>query len=295
MRRVAVAVVVVAVLLSVQSLAVAQSDAVKEVTVRMQAGDYKEALKVIAKQLETTPRNAQDERYELLMLRGECQIQSAQWAAARATFDLAATLATDVKRIAEARGTAVLIRSTSEGKYRAQGTNTAVIDIVKPDSRREAFEACRIDKANAIMGKYDKAMQGTTLKPMTDLLPALLDLGYLEYSGAGKATETREQIKAMGERARELMNEEIKRIRYKAGALSAVAHSQYDGMSRGLHSNERKELRDDVTYLRQIEKTGRDVRRRAIELGFDGKAWEPVIADSGDLADRLEAIVDVGP
>jgi tetratricopeptide (TPR) repeat protein len=287
--------VIVCLLFAINVSASAQSAAAKDASTKMQAGEYKEALKVIAKQLEITGAGAQEERYELLMLRGECQIQTGQYAGARATFDLAATLTGDAKQIAEARGTAVLLRSSSDGKYRPQGMNSAVIDIVKPDTRREAFEACRIDKVKAIQGKYTKALEGTSLKPMMDLLPAMLDVGYLEYLGAGKATETREQLKAMGDRARELMNEEIKRIRYRAGALGSVAHSQYDGMSRGLHSNERTELRGNVTYLRQIEKTARDIRRRAIELGFDGKAWEPVIADAGDLADRIEAIIDVQP
>jgi hypothetical protein len=132
------------------------------------------------------------------------------------------------------------------------------------------------------------------LTPMLNVLPSVLDIGYVEFAATGAATDTRNDLQAMGQRARDLINKEVRRISYQLNSLEIASNTTDNYTRRGLFSDERKSVEDDVEYLKKIEQTARDARRRAIELGFDGKAWEPVIADSADLADRAQALLNVG-
>ena len=155
--------------------------------------------------------------------------------------------------------------------------------------------ALRADLARQVQPAYEKAIDGDTLPPLISLLPKMLDLGYVEYTADGAAPKTREDLMQMGARAREMINSELRRINMRTVAIDNVSHSTWDGNTRGVHSAERDELRGNVTYLKQIDKTARDARRFAMELGFDGKVWEPIIADASDLAERSQAILDFIP
>ena len=83
-------------------------------------------------------------------------------------------------------------------------------------------------------------------------------------------------------------------IGYQLNALEIASNSTQDYTRRRLFSNEQQSVQDSIDYLRKIEQTARNARRRARELGFDGTPWEPVIADAGDLADRAQALLNVG-
>ncbi len=126
---------------------------------------------------------------------------------------------------------------------------------------------------------------------MIDLLPSMLDLANLDLAIDGSITTTKDDLLKLGARARELMNTELRRVSIRLAVTENAANSWDAGYRRGLLPAERDDLRDTVAYLQRIETTARSARRRAIELGFDGKAWEPIIADAGDLAERARAIL----
>jgi hypothetical protein len=227
------------------------------------------------------------------MLRAECLIRINQRASAANNFELAVKCAPDVKSAALARANALLVKASPNNKYTPKGGGEA-IDILDPESRKRAFDALRNDTFKTVQPKYEDAMSGKSLVPMLNVLPSLLDVGYLEFAATGAATQTREDLKNMGVRARELMNSEIRRINYQVNSLDIASNTTENWTRRGLFSDERKRVEEDVTYLKKIEQTARDARRRATELGFDGSVWEPVIADSGDAAERAQALHDVG-
>lgn len=97
----------------------------------------------------------------------------------------------------------------------------------------------------------------------------------------------------MGSRARELMSGELRRVRYHVSALELASNSTSDYVRRGLYSTERDAVQQDIDYVTKIGQTARDARRRAQELGYDGAAWESVIADCDDLVDRARALLSV--
>jgi hypothetical protein len=97
------------------------------------------------------------------------------------------------------------------------------------------------------------------------------------------------------------MLDELRRIGYRIDQLDDLADSPaayvYGGgvvARRGLHTDERRELDESITYVRRIEQTARKIRADVRLLGFPGDRWEPVIADAGDLAHRAEAIRELG-
>ncbi len=290
-------VLVCLVLLLAAQIAAAEEPAVADARAKVEAGQYKEALQSIAKTLNGMPRDGDpDVQYQLFMLKGESLLQTKAYAAASAAFESAAYATRDPKLIAPARATAVLIKASMTGKYRPRtGGGAEPIDIISTATRPQAMAALRADLARQIQPAYEKAIDGDSLPPMINLVPKMLDLGYVEYMADGSAPKTREDLARMGARARELINAELRRINTRTVQIDNVSHSQWDGATRGIHSDERDELRNNVTYLKQIEKTARDARRFAMELGFDGKVWEPIIADSADLADRSQALVDFIP
>ena len=104
-------------LLPARALA-ADSPAVQEARQRVESKQYTEALKVISQALTNSqPTDPSGDRYELLLLRGECLIQINQRPAAAAAFDMAFKSAPDSRAAAVARANALLVRAAPTGKY----------------------------------------------------------------------------------------------------------------------------------------------------------------------------------
>jgi len=283
------------ILLFVGGIARADSPAVLDAKQKMDAGQYADALQSIAKSLAATSKETDAvERYQLLMLKGEGLLHTGAFDLAAGAFDSAAYTATDNRDVIAARADALLVRASPTGKYRPDAV-AEPIDIVNPESRKKAFAAMRQNLAKSVKPQLEKALASPTLQPMIDLLPSMLDLAHLDMALDGSVTTTKDDLLKLGVRARELMNTELRRVSIRMAVMENAANSWDGGFRRGLNSNERNDLRDTVTYLQRIDSTARTARRRAIELGFDGKAWEPIIADAGDLAERAKAILDFTP
>jgi hypothetical protein len=264
---------------------------IQDVQKKMDAGKYQDALGLISPLL-LSAGDDNSARYQLLMLRGEALLQTQQRVPAANVFDVAAKFAPDARAASAARANVLLLRASPDNKYTPKSGGTP-IDILNPESRKEAFTALRADLAAALRPKYTAALKSDSLVPMMAVLPSVLDQAYLEFAADGSAPKTHEDLKAMGNRARELMNGELRRVQYHVRALELASNSTSDYERRGLYSNERDSLQQDIDYVTKIGQTARDARRRAQELGYEGAAWEPVIADCDDLIDRARALLSV--
>jgi predicted TIM-barrel fold metal-dependent hydrolase len=163
------------------------------------------------------------------------------------------------------------------------------------EGRKRAFDVLRAKMWTDIEEKYTAALDGTTLPPMIELLPTMHDISALEFASTGKFDQTHERMAAMGKHARTLMQTEIRRTQKRIAVLEDLANSNnstYNAERRGLFSTEQNELKNMIQYLQQIERTARDARSRARSLGFDGAAWEPIIADAGDAANYAQAVLN---
>jgi hypothetical protein len=258
-------------------------------------GQQAQAMQLIDKQLiQRHLDQSGPERYQLLMLKAEAAIQLNKASMAVSIFDQAVRAAPDGRSAAVARANALLFRASPTNKYTPKRADAEPVDLVNLESRRMAFDAFRADMAANTRPKIARATQAGTLRPALELFPAVLDLASIEFASKGSIEDTRADVAAMGEHARNMMRAEIGRSQRRINGLGDLAYSTEEGDRRGLQSNELKELQPMVEELRRIEKTARDVRRRAQELGTPDPAWEQIAADAADLADAAERIAESG-
>jgi len=286
-----------AALITTTTRADAPSAAAQEAQQKLDQGNYSDAIRVVTQALtRTRPTDDSPERCELLMIKAEALLRMGQNASAINTFDVAFKGAPDARSAALARATAVLIRNSAGGKYMPKAAGAKPINIQDPQSRKEAFLALQDDLAKALKPKYDAALRANTLPPIIDVLPAMLDVLYVEYAAKGTTDSAKADLMQLGQHARNLMSSELNRLRHQLNVLEDASNSTQDYIRRGLFSNERQALEQQVIpYLSQIEKTARDARARARSLGFDGAAWEPIIADAQDQIDRAQAMISASP
>jgi tetratricopeptide (TPR) repeat protein len=262
-------------------------------------GDYKQALKIIAEAVNNTPAPS-DERFNLLMLKGDCLLRAGERAFAIDTYNFAARATDNAKLIPVARATAALVKKSRNNAYKPLSPpNSEPIDILAPDSRKKAFASLFADTQNSLKPKVAAAQRATTLPPTMELVEPLLEQGAMEYLANGNADITRQTLSELGEHARKLMSEEIRANRMKLEQYSNMANSITGSDAgfgrRGLQIPEQRQVRDLISYLHQIQTTAQRARGRAKELGFDGSVWEPIIADCADAMDLGEAVLGVTP
>ena len=271
------------------------AQAVQQAQQMLADGKQADAVRFIDQQL--VQRGAErvgDERYQLLMLKGEALIQTNKASMAATAFDQARRAAPHGRAAAIAGANVLLVRASPANRYAPKKPGAEPIDIVRPESRAAAFDALRDDMVAAAKPKITRATQGKSLAPAMELLPTVFDIASLELASKGSTDETRSDVASMGEHARNLMRGQMDLYQRRLNTLGDMAFSVEDGNRRGLQSNEVKELAPMIAELRRIEKTARDVRRRTQELGNPGAAWEQIAADAADLADHAERIAEAG-
>jgi hypothetical protein len=189
--RVAISVVL---LLSLTSLAQAAAPSVADAQADFAAGQYRDALQKISVLLAGKSAGSQ-ERFDLLMLRGECMLRLKQSSLAADAFDAAARARRqqgDVKRLAEAKATAVLLSASRGLKFQPRGGGggggAEAIDVVAPEARRQAMAALLDERLAELTPRAAAAVEGTSLTPMMELLPAFADAYALELTATGDAT-----------------------------------------------------------------------------------------------------------
>lgn len=271
---------------------------VKKIEDAYAAGQYRPALEGIAGLM---PGLQSDDdkatRYQLLMIKGESLLRTDNRMLAVSAFEAATKNAVDARALAVARANALLVRASPDNKYTPKtGENKTPIDILDPAARKNAFLALRADMLAHVKGKINAATEADSLPPIIEAVNPLLDLGYLEYAADGAATQTKEMLQGLGERARGLINRAFTRMSTRMNLMESASNTQSNfgsGTRVGLTTPQRNEVAGYIDELQQIEQIARNARRRARELSMDGNAWEPIIADAADLMDRAKAMLDI--
>ncbi|HEV2295559.1 MAG TPA: hypothetical protein VGR35_17050 [Tepidisphaeraceae bacterium] len=248
-------------------------------------GHYRKALQQSARalQIRDSAAAAKYDSYELQVIRGGSLLQLGDPVTALQAFESAAQ-SREPEQVGEARASALLIRRSTERKYKPRGKPDAEpIDIVDRASRRKAAAALLEDELARLQDELDAARTASTLVPILDVVEPMLDLRSLEYLATGGKGERTQKIAAeINERARELILREVEMIEERVAQMEEMASRiQNDGggsvYRRGLISTERESLRNTITYLDRIVRTARDAQRMARMQGADGEAWEPVV------------------
>jgi hypothetical protein len=296
------------ILLIVLTVAAAQSPAAQstqqstgEAQACFASGDYSGCLRTVSRLLagNAAPPGTV-ERYELLLLRGECLLALRQQVAAAEVFDAAANVLgepRDLKQVAAAKALAVLIRASSNLKYKSRTTDSDGIDIADPMTRKNAINVLRADRRAALAPDIDKALHDNSVIPTQELLPALWELYALEYVATGDVAETMADLVQLGEHARGLTAKELARVVARLVYLRDLARevALSEGARqlisyRGLNSHERRELHELADYLVKIQAALGHARRvsRLIGSTDEEQRWNALLADCAAARDIAE-------
>jgi hypothetical protein len=277
---------------------------IDEIRADMAAGDYRGASQKVERLLfPTSSKQDAHDRYELLMLKGECRLQLKDGMGARSAFGAAEKVAGDASELAAARANALIIARSTSGRYTPRfdtgaGTGREPIDVLPLESRKRAMEALRADMWPQHKSAVDAALRGKKLSPIEKVFVPVADMFALEMFATGEATETGPTMRELGGHAYELMESEVSRCTNRADALfqmanSAVETGDWSVDRRGLHSRERDELESMLPELVRIRDRASEYRRVAARVGGDEGKWDALVADATETIVNVNNVLQV--
>jgi hypothetical protein len=261
-------------------------------------GDYRGALRQLDRLLfYSVPELPAGQRYDMLMLKGECQVQLQDRIGATSAFKSAAKAAGDLNQLAAAQANALILERSSSGLYKPRyGVNKEPINILPMDSRKQAMAALQADLGAQYKTLIDAALQSDKLTSIEQVFSRVADMYYLELATSGDAPQTGAVMRDLGQHAFQLMQSEISRCARRVEQLSQMANSSgvsgrgWDTGRMGLTSPQRDELKSMVPYLAKIRDRATEYRRVAARLGGNEAKWDSLVADSTDAAMDAEAL-----
>jgi hypothetical protein len=273
----------------------------QEIRREYDAGHYGPVITLISRALAVRGQEAeQNDRYDLLFLRGEALLRLRNAQHAQQAFEDAFHAAADRDKRAAAAAMAALIRRSPGLAYSSKRAPDAPkIDIIDAASRKKAMSVLHEDIRAAVGPRIAEAARAQTLAPIQALLPDLFELASLEIVLTGGIEQSEALFAQLGERARELITAELRlKRRYLEeanGFLYGLEISIGGNIRpRELSTEARKELQDLAVYINQIKDAAQRGRRLAQALGETGSSWESIIANADDLQDRIDLILTQG-
>jgi hypothetical protein len=254
---------------------------------------YRPCLQKISRILGDRGNVDPNTRYDLLMLRGECMMQLRTPEIADDAFNAAAAVVRrdgPIDKLANAQAMVTLLKASKNLRYTsARDGQSTDIEILAPAGRKSAMTALLSDRLAALHGPIEKALLGTTLDPLTELVPALSDLYMVEQASTGNTARTADTLMAMGERARGLIQPELADLEKRVQQLSQLATDPAvigpnGGVGiRGLHTPERDELQGIDDTLLKIQKLCQQTRQLSRRLGGKPETWDALLADCAEI------------
>ena len=151
------------------------------------------------------------------------------------------------------------------------------------------------DIRQSLEPRIKTAMNSAQLTLMIKLIPDMIDLYAVEFGAKDSAHESQATLQTMGARARELMGPELKRLNDRVSQIQFSASDMVwvNGImtQAGLTPPQRQDLIEIGKYVQQIEATARDARTMAHRLGAPGEHWEDIIADSAELLNTVDTLL----
>ena len=265
------------------------------------SGDYPACLRKTSALLSSKAFKADSpERYDLLMLRGECLLRLKQRGPAAASFEAAANMMKkqrDLARAVDATSLAVLIKASPDLAYRPKAQKDASgISVLEPETRREAMKALFTDLNAGIAPRLDKSLRDKSLVSTQAVLRDVWELYTVEHAATGGTSSTESALEGLGGHARELIGEELGRLTTRLEQLNDLA-SEPTWVTqaityRGLTTREREELQGIADYLVQVQRTAENARRISRLLGRTGENWDGLLADCAEARDVAQQAYD---
>ena len=266
----------------------------------LDAGDYREALERTGRVLNRDEATLTDaDRFQLLMIRGKAMTARQVWDAAERTFDQAVELApTEADRI-RAMANRSLLRFARGGTLDVGGPGgDQRIDLSDLGQHDRAARVLLDGQLRDLRPKVDQAAGARNLVPILDLLPRVIDLYALEMASTGKSEQTDLLFTKLGDRAHELMTDEVRAVGRRVGGIRSTANNlvtrgQYVNPS-GVTTRQKDALREDGRYLERISAAARQARQIATQIGRDAGRWDQVVLRAEEIADTAAGLLERG-
>jgi hypothetical protein len=278
--------------------AAAQTPSIDDARSDHAKGDYRAALTKLDRIIASSaagPSSA--EKYQLLMLRGECQLQLKDRTGAVATFKSAAKNASDLNQLAEAKANALIIDRSSMGRFTPRsGSSREPVDILPIESRKQAMALLQADLWSQYKSQIDAALKATTLPPIEKVFVPLSDIFFLETAATGQANETGKVMRELGQLTYRMIETDVTRLARRVEQLTLAANSSaggdWGGVRRGLHSPERDELKAAAPYLAKLRDSVTEYRGIAKRLGGNEQRWDELVLEINDTLAAAEALAN---
>ena len=274
-----------------------QLPAMEEIRAAVAAGEHSAAVQKIDKRLFASGNREVPERYELLMLKGECKLQLKDRIGAGTAFKSAVKVAPALNELAAAQANALIVDRSSSGVYKPRfGTAAEAIDILPLDSRKRAMLAYQAELSSQYKSQIDSALRADQLPPIEQIFPRVADMFFLETFATGQPAEAEQVMKALGGHAFELMSNEVARCASRVDYLTQLANSAsdtsrgWDSGRLGLTSQQRDEVKAMLPYLNKIRQRASEYRRIAAKAGGDEQKWNALAADTTDVILDAESL-----
>jgi hypothetical protein len=269
------------------------------------AAQYRICLQQIGRILRSGTAARSYDRYDLLLLRGDCLLHLEDPATAQLAY-VAAAKSPVAEQAREGRATALLLQRSTKLTYlpRTENGTGDGINIVSKESRVSALRALLNDELHAGGPDFRRAASADNLVPIHDVLPRLADLYAVERSATGGDAKLRPILESIGQRARNLIGRELDLREQSIVALESRANQRIDAPAfagrwwwggetrRGLYTTDRRELRDLIDYLQRVEETTKLGQQLALSFDADAKLWDPLIARASKAVRHAQDVLE---
>ncbi|HZL34552.1 MAG TPA: hypothetical protein VFC78_04525 [Tepidisphaeraceae bacterium] len=246
--------------------------------------------------------------YDLLMLKAQVHLRLKQPALAVSSFALAAKEARDPKSAAVAHASELLLKRCNglhfspkpppadhSGNSR-RPEPPAPIDIVDPESRKQAMTVFYQEEKSAAQWRINLAEKGTAVQPVLDVGPTLSHLRELDIGANGSDDETLQAASTIAEHGRDLLSAMTEKMGIRCdlvcGKVMAWDHSKSRGVDiwrrHGWDGNEESELKEMLAKSDKILAAAQIMRQSLLaEKGF----FTPVIKEAKRIHDKADKTI----
>jgi hypothetical protein len=242
------------------------------------AGKYKEALKILLHLLDLRGPAVTFDRQQMLILRAECQVQMHANVAALGSLDVAhkeaVTLGADDDAAQAAAFTYLIQKSPRDIFVPQTGSDRKPIDILDRTARKTAYAELFADTFSADQQKLKAALSSNTLPPLADLAKDVPYLGALEHVSAGTTVQTDAFSKKASGAATRLVSSTLADFQSQVSHISTEANEVVNmNTSAGAYSTQYRHAGLTADQIRTLKNIGTTCEQMTEVLSDFGKAF----------------------
>ncbi|HEX3355411.1 MAG TPA: hypothetical protein VHS31_00420 [Tepidisphaeraceae bacterium] len=269
---------------------------------KLDAKRYPEVLAESQRMLALKGPAAKDiDKYEVLLLRAEAQMQLKQQSTASASYQQATKETADPSKAGVAKAMATLVQRSRAFMFTPKASSDptktiAPLNILDPTERKAALSALFDEEWTPTQAKIDafKKQGATSLPPILQAADLAGEMRGLEIAATGKDTKTSTALSDLTENASKLMNDYLERATRDVEDIDRKANypvdtTTYQTTRRGLTSPQMADLKTIISNCQRLTLAAQQV---ASSAGANGAAFNSIAGKSTDLAKRASEVLN---